>query len=222
MIRVWDLPTRLFHWVLVACICGLVATGFIGGNAMNWHFRFGYVVFSLLLFRLAWGFIGGHWSLWKHFPVQPSQLWKYCFCKSDSESDFGLGHNPFGALSVLALMLLLCIQVFSGLFSDDEIAFAGPLSHWASSSLVAWLTAWHKGWGKALLLFWVGLHVLALLWHSLIKHQRLLPAIWHGYKIFTAVAPASVDSSARRWLAGLVFCTCVFLVYGLIFISEIP
>ena len=66
-IRVWDLPTRLFHWALAACVVGLVITANIGGNWMNWHFRFGYSVLTLLLFRFVWGVVGGHWSRFSSF-----------------------------------------------------------------------------------------------------------------------------------------------------------
>ena len=60
-VRIWDLPTRLFHWSLVLCVAGLIVTGNVGGNAMVWHFRLGYAVLTLLLFRLVWAWIGGHW-----------------------------------------------------------------------------------------------------------------------------------------------------------------
>jgi hypothetical protein len=66
-VRVWDLPTRLFHWLLVISVIGLVITGHVGGNAMDWHARIGYAVFALLLFRIVWGFIGGHWSQFRSF-----------------------------------------------------------------------------------------------------------------------------------------------------------
>ena len=56
--RLWDLPTRLFHWLLVLCVCGSFVSVKIGGNAMVWHGRFGLVVVGLLVFRLVWGFIG--------------------------------------------------------------------------------------------------------------------------------------------------------------------
>ena len=75
-IRVWDLPVRAFHWSLVACVVGLVISGNIGGSAMTWHFRFGYCVATLLLFRIVWGFAGGHWSRFASFIYPPSQVLK--------------------------------------------------------------------------------------------------------------------------------------------------
>ena len=70
-VRVWDLPTRAFHWVLAACVLASLSSAWIGGNAMVWHLRFGYVVFALLLFRLLWGFVGGHWSRFATFAYSP-------------------------------------------------------------------------------------------------------------------------------------------------------
>src|SRR3954470_6752084 len=76
-VRVWDLPTRLFHWLLVACVVLLVITGYVGGDAMQWHARFGYTVLTLLLFRIVWGFIGGHWSRFRSFLYTPSSVIAY-------------------------------------------------------------------------------------------------------------------------------------------------
>ena len=100
-VRVWDLPTRVFHWTLAACVIALVATGQIGGSAMDWHFRFGYAVLTLLLFRLAWGFVGGHWSRFSSFLYAPSTVLRYL--RGQGGPELSAGHNPLGAGSVFAL-----------------------------------------------------------------------------------------------------------------------
>ena len=125
-IRVWDWPTRLFHWTLAALIIALVITGNVGGNAMVWHFRCGYGVLSLLIFRIIWGFCGGHWSLWRHLAFTPALVWQY-LRPSSPRTNF-LGHNPLGSLSIIAMLALLGLQVSTGLFSDDEIANSGPFA----------------------------------------------------------------------------------------------
>lgn len=76
-VRVWDLPTRVFHWVLVLCVVGQAITGSLGGNAMVWHFRFGYGVLTLLLFRLIWGLVGGRWSRFAAFIFAPQSVVNY-------------------------------------------------------------------------------------------------------------------------------------------------
>ena len=149
-IRIWDLPTRIFHWALALAVIGLVITGNVGGNAMVWHFRLGYCVASLLIFRIVWGFVGGFWSRWKQFTLSPMRLKDHVFSKS-SESNY-LGHNPRGSLSVLVILLFLSVQVGSGLISDDEIANAGPLTHLVSEKTIQWATYWHTEIGKAIIL----------------------------------------------------------------------
>ncbi len=104
-IRIWDLPTRLFHWLLAASVVALVVTAKVGGNAMVWHFRLGYVVLALLAFRLVWGLVGGRWSRFASFVPTPGRLWRY-LRGSSAEAD-SAGHSPLGALSVLALLGVL-------------------------------------------------------------------------------------------------------------------
>ena len=91
-IRVWDLPTRLFHWALVACIVGLTVTGYTGGGAMEWHARIGYAVLTLLLFRLVWGLVGGHWSRFSNFIYSPRSVMDYL--RGRAHPDHLIGHNP--------------------------------------------------------------------------------------------------------------------------------
>ncbi|WP_300708486.1 cytochrome b/b6 domain-containing protein [Limnohabitans sp.] len=198
-LRIWDLPTRLFHWLLALCLVGLVITGNVGGNAMVWHFRFGYVVFSLLLFRVLWGLMGGHWSRWSSLPLGFSSLRRYLQGRGQA-SDLA-GHNPLGAWSVLAMLFFLSLQVGTGLISDDEIANMGPLSSSVSGAWVSAATHWHKHWGKLLLILLVLIHLLAIAWYSWRKRQALVQAMWHGDKVLQNPVLATVDSSRTRWIA---------------------
>ncbi|MEZ5701218.1 MAG: cytochrome b/b6 domain-containing protein [Burkholderiaceae bacterium] len=129
------MPTRLFHWALVVCVIGLVVTANVGGNAMNWHFRFGYSVLTLLLFRLVWGLIGGRWSRFARFVYSPGSLLRHL--RGEGPPEHSVGHSPTGALSVFALLLVLVAQVGSGLMSDDDIAFAGPFTGLVSGETVS-------------------------------------------------------------------------------------
>jgi len=104
-VRIWDWPTRIFHWTLAILIVALVITGNVGGNAMVWHFRCGYAVLSLLIFRFIWGFCGGHWSRWRQLACAPDLIWQY-FKSSSPQTPF-LGHNPLGSLAVIAMLALL-------------------------------------------------------------------------------------------------------------------
>lgn len=200
-VRVWDLPTRLFHWALVVCIVGSAVTSQVGGNAMVWHFRCGYAIATLLLFRILWGFVGGRWSRFTSFVRGPGAVLRYL--RGGAPVEHTAGHNPLGALSVLAMLLALVAQVVSGSMSDDEIAWFGPMTRFVSGATVTLATVYHKGWGKVLVLALVALHLLAVLYYVAIKRQRIVRPMLGGDKQLTAPAPATRDDAASR-LAALV------------------
>ena len=213
-ILIWDLPTRLFHWLLVVCVAGRVITGQIGGNAMVWHFRLGYAVLSLLLFRLVWGFVGGYWSRWRQLFLAPSHVLAYL--RGTSPGRPWAGHNPIGSWSVLLMLLWLLLQVSTGLVSDDEIANAGPLTALVSGATVTAATAWHKGPGKLVLIVLVLGHVSAIVWYQVHKAQLLVPAMLHGDKTLPEAVTPSRDGAAARALAVLVLLACAAGVRWLI------
>ena len=208
-IRVWDLPTRVFHWVLVCCILGLVITGSVGGNAMVWHFRIGLAVLALLLFRLVWGWLGGRWSRFAAFVYSPRSIINYL--KGDGKPEHSVGHTPAGAGSVFALLVILFAQVGSGLISDDEIASAGPLVRFVSAATSNVATNYHTNIGKWIILTLVVLHVAAILFY-LWRKQNLIKPMLNGDKQLTLAVPASRDDAASRVAALAIFGVCVGLV----------
>ncbi len=209
-VRVWDLPTRIFHWTLVICAIALAITGSVGGNAMVWHFRFGYSVFTLLLFRLVWGLVGGRWSRFGAFVYAPQSVINYL--KGKGKPEHGVGHSPIGAASVFAMLFLLLAQVASGLLSDDEIAFSGPLTRFVSNATVGLATNYHADIGKWLLLGLVLLHFAAILFYLRRKHN-LVGAMLHGDKNLVMHAPSSRDDAGSRVAALLVLALCAALAY---------
>jgi cytochrome b len=212
-VRVWDLPTRLFHWALALCVLALAITGTVGGEWMVWHFRCGYGVLTLLIFRSLWGFAGGHWSRWSAFRLRPSDL---LACLRRPSETAQPGHSPLGSLSSLALLVVLSLQAASGLISDDEIATAGPFVPWVSSSLSAMATHWHTETGKLTLLFLVVLHVLAIWFYRRFKQIRLTHAMLTGDQVFPHSATASRDDGRSRLRGLLLWCVAVGLVTALI------
>jgi cytochrome b len=202
LVRVWDLPTRLFHWALVVCIVGLVTTAQIGGNAMEWHFRFGYSVLTLLLFRLLWGFVGGHWSRFSTFLYSPASLLRYL--RGHEVDGQPLGHSPLGALSVFAILGLLLLQVGTGLFSDDEIAAVGPLSKLASGAVVSQLTHYHKDIGKVIVLILVLLHIGAIAFYRIKRKKDLIRPMLIGDVSSPTPQLASRDDAGSRALAAVI------------------
>ena len=212
-VRVWDLPTRLFHWALVACVAGLVITANVGGRWMEWHGRLGLTVLSLLLFRLLWGFVGGHWSRFGNFLYGPSTVLAYL--RGEVRPEHRVGHNPLGMLSVIALLSILLLQVGTGLFSDDEIAFTGPLVGLVSGDTVSLATKYHKSVGKLLVLLLVLLHVAAIVFHKLVKRDNLVRPMVLGDKQVDVAVLGSADSAGSRLLALVLWALCAMAVYGL-------
>jgi cytochrome b len=210
-VRVWDLPTRLFHWTLMASFVGLIVTGSVGGNLMEWHLRLGLLVMALLLFRLVWGFLGGRWSRFASFVYSPATCWRYL--KGQETPEHNVGHNPLGALSVFAMLALLLAQVGSGLVSDDEIAFFGPLVGFVSSQTVASATWYHKEVGKLILLGLIAVHLIALVYYRFVKSESLTTAMLNGDKVLPHAATPSRDDGRHRMLALVVFAACCGVAY---------
>lgn len=217
-IRVWDLPTRLFHWALALCVIGLVITANVGGNWMTWHGRLGYVVLSLLLFRIIWGFVGGHWSRFSSFLYGPAAVLAHL--RGDARPEHRAGHNPLGMLSVFALIAVLLLQVSTGLVADDEIAFSGPLVGLVSGDTVSQATRYHKSIGKLLLIALVAVHILAILFYLRFKKDNLVRPMVLGDKQVSSPLPSAQDSMASRLLALVIWAACGAAVYWLVGLGQ--
>ena len=207
-VRVWDLPTRVFHWVLAACVIGSVVTAKIGGNAMAWHMRIGYVVFTLLAFRFLWGLVGGHWSRFRRFIYPPSTVLRYLRGQGRSDEHLDVGHSPLGAFSVFALLGILALQVSTGLFADDEIATTGPLIKFVSGSTSLLFTKWHKTFGQWLIITLVLLHVAAIVFYLVKKKRNLIRPMIVGDKQLPADVPHSADHWRVRGVAAALLAVC--------------
>lgn len=205
-VRVWDLPTRLFHWLLVACIAGLLLTAWLPGSWIEWHARLGCAVLALLAFRIVWGFVGGRWSRFRSFLYSPGHVLAYL--RGRPHPHHLVGHNPLGAASVFLMLLALLAQVGTGLVSDDEIAFTGPLNRFVSSSQGLAATWYHQAVGAWLVVGLVALHVGAIAYYALRKRENLVQAMVRGDKVLPAGAPSARDDAVSRLLAATLFAAC--------------
>ncbi|MFE8032532.1 cytochrome b/b6 domain-containing protein [Thiohalocapsa marina] len=174
-LKVWDLPTRLFHWLLFLAVAAALLTGLQGGNWMVWHGRIGLLILGLLVFRLVWGVLGSTYARFAQFVPTPGRLLDYVQGRWR-----GVGHNPLGALSVLALLAVLLWQSVSGLFANDDIAFNGPLYPLVSRATSDWLTSWHR---QALwpIVGLVTLHILAILFYAVLRGKNLVRPMLTGW-----------------------------------------
>lgn len=197
-VRVWDLPTRVFHWALAATVIG--ALGCAWADAMVWHVRLGFLALTLLAFRLLWGVVGGRWSRFTSFVYAPGTLWRYLRGQSRPDEQLDVGHTPTGALSVFGLLAILLAQVGTGLVADDEIAFVGPLNRFIAAETAHGATSWHKTWGQWIILAMVLLHIAAIVWYRVKKRVDLVRPMIDGDKPLPAGTPASADGGRQRVL----------------------
>ena len=217
IIRVWDLPIRLFHWLLVLCIIGSLISVNLGGNAIQWHAYFGYSILTLLIFRIIWGFVGSTHARFLSFLPTRKSLLNYLSGKSLHV----LGHNPLGALSVFALLFALTVQVTTGLFVDDEIAFQGPLAKYVSSSVVSLLSEIHEG-NQVVIYTLITIHIAAIIYYRKFKGENLIKPMINGDKEIdpseeakyspTDLGRPSKDGALQRGLALLILSVVAVVV----------
>lgn len=181
--RIWDLPTRLFHWALVGTVC----TGWYLGewrsfSTIQLHFYFGYATAALLAFRLIWGIVGPRNVRLPALIPSPSRLRAYLGGVLSREPDDARGHNPLGALSVLAMLAALSVQVGTGLFAEDDALFSsGPFAEYVSGEMRVELTALHHLSSRVIFAL-VALHLAAIAFHAIWKRENLVRPMITGWK----------------------------------------
>ena len=210
---VWDLPTRLFHWLLVILIIISFVTGKMGGNAMQYHEWSGFAILALLIFRLTWGFVGSRESRFTTFVKGPAAVWRYAAKLMHRDSPRSLGHNPLGGWSILAMLLALLVQAVTGLFANDDIITEGPLFEWVSKETSDWLTRIHRI-NQEVITLLVAVHVLAVLYYLFFKRENLIKPMITGVKPWSG-ADAS-PASGRNWLAAIIAGLAAAAVYLLV------
>ena len=193
---VWDLPVRASHWALVLAVAGCWATHYAGVEWFNWHRRLGYVVLVLVTFRVVWGFVGTRPARFASFLCGPRAMLQ--FLRGDTAAT--VGHNPLGALSVIALLAVLLLQALTGLFANDEIMNAGPFYGWIAPQLSNRISAVH-GASSNLQLALIALHLAAVAWYAWARGQPLVRAMVTGRKPADLVPPAEEIPSSRTLLA---------------------
>ena len=206
-IRLWDLPTRLFHWLLAGLVVASFVSGKIGGNAMDWHGKFGLAILGLLAFRLVWGFAGSTYARFVSFLPTPAKVLAYLRGQWR-----GVGHNPLGAFSVFGLLLVLAIQVGTGLFGNDDIAFRGPLYELIGKDLSDRLTGLHKL-SVNVLIALVTLHIVAIAFYVRVKKDDLIRPMLTGWKEVAPGEGASASGGGALPLA-VALLVAVTTVYG--------
>jgi len=217
-VRIWDLPTRLFHWLLAVCVAGSLVSVQLGGNAIAWHFRFGYAILALVLFRVIWGWVGPRYARFASFPPDPAAA----IASLRGAPHDGAGHNPLGAFSVYALLAALAFQAASGLFANDSIMWDGPLTNMVSSETSDRITTLHRL-NRFVLLGLIGLHLAAIAWHALRLRERLVRPMIDGDRRYPPGAPLpepARDDARIRLVAAALLALCAAAVAALLVLGR--
>ena len=212
-VLVWDLPTRVFHWLLVTLVIVSFVTGNIGGNAMQYHEWSGCAILALLVFRGVWGFIGSEPSRFKSFLKGPAVVLRYAASTFRRDPECLLTHNPLGGWSVVALLTVLLVQAGTGLFANDDIATEGPLYLWVSKKTSNWITGVHDL-NAGVIVALVALHVAAVLFHLIYKGENLVTPMITGAKHCSGIAGNTLPQPL--WRAALVAAVAALAVYVLV------
>jgi cytochrome b len=203
IVLVWDIPIRVFHWLIVVLVAAAYATWRV--NWMVWHGRVGDALLTLLLFRLLWGFFGGDTARFSRFLTSPRLAFRHLKYAFRREPDRQVGHNPAGGWMVLLLLVLLLVETLTGLYVANDIADEGPLTEvvpaWAANAIASsHAILWDA------LLAAIILHVLAIAGFAAIKGQDLLRPMITGTKVLPASIAAPQAGSPVR--AGLLLLGC--------------
>lgn len=212
-VLVWDLPTRVFHWLMVTLVIVSFVTGNLGGNAMEIHERSGCAILALLVFRMVWGFIGSRPSRFTAFLKGPRTVLRYGATLFRRDEPLHLTHNPLGGWSVAAMLVVMFIQAGTGVFANDDIATEGPLYKWVSKAVSDRLTSIHKL-NQEILIVLITVHVAAVLFHLLYKRDNLLAPMITGFK--GAKSPGVQPEMRPIWLGALAAALSALAVYILL------
>ena len=198
-IRVWDIPTRVTHWLFVL----LVPLSWWTANSgrLEWHRWSGYTLLGLVLFRIYWGLVGSSTARFAGFVRGPRAVGRYLKGGWTATA----GHNPLGALSVVALLVLLVAQITLGLFAVDIDGIeSGPLSLYVSFEVGRLASHWHCDLFNVLLGL-IGLHLAAVAYYVFFRKQALVGAMLHGRRAYEAPQPAPMQAaSPLRLVIGIV------------------
>lgn len=209
-LKVWDLGVRVFHWLLVALVAGLWVTATSDGDWMAVHQWLGVTVITIVFTRIVWGFVGSETARFSSFLVGPKSVGRYLKRFICSEDDVAfVGHNPAGGWSVMLLLSFLVFQALTGLFSNDDIFFDGPLAGVVGKDLSDVITGLHQQLFDILMIL-IGVHVAAVIVHLVFKRDNLIRPMVSGVKKFKSDTKA--PSLQPAWKAFFIGGTSLTIV----------
>lgn len=185
-IKVWDLPVRVFHWLLALCFTGAYLTS----ESESWrlvHVTLGYTLGGLLAFRLLWGIVGTRYARFGSFVRGPFAIVKYLRSLVEGKPEHHVGHNPAGAVAIVLMMVLGLVQLVTGWATYNEMGGE-------------WLAELHEGAANAMLVV-VAIHLAGVVSASVQHRENLARAMVTGRKMGTA---AEAIHNTWPWLGAVV------------------
>lgn len=199
MIKIWDIPTRLFHWSLVVLFVFLIVSG-ESDDLMEYHFYAGYLLSGLILFRVIWGVVGTRYARFTSFNLNLAEAIQYTKALINSDQQSHYGHTPAGSVMVILMLLLISMQLVTGMMSTDDIIWNGPLYNFVDEDTAGLAGEIHEA-TQLLLQILVGLHVLAIILYKYRFKEELVPAMLHGKK---PKQGEGAEREAMNWASFLV------------------
>lgn len=213
-VKVWDLPTRLFHWCLVLLIIAAWLT--IENRMIEAHEIIGHTLLGLIIFRVIWGIIGSTTSRFSHFIAHPIKSLLYLKASLNLKSPHSTGHNPAGGWMVIGMLLVIAFQVVSGMYANNDLGFSGALSDSVSKSMSDTMTQLHAlNFTIIVTLVWV--HLVAVFFYVLVKNENLIKAMFNGHKPSNQTNANESLTFAPLYKAALSFLLALGLGYFLMF-----
>jgi cytochrome b len=217
---VWDWPLRLWHWLFAIAVAGAWISGEWGGyDWRQWHLWFGQAAVGLLIFRLIWGFVGTRHARFARFVPGPKRLMAYLRTLPRRDAPGSAGHNPLGAVAVVAILAVVATQAGSGLFISDDILYEGPWFVAVSSDTADFASTVHHrlAWPVGVL---IGLHLVAIVFYRLYKRQRLTRAMITGRKSADSVPESESIARSRTVLALILIALVAAFTWWLLAVAP--
>jgi len=214
---IWDLPLRIFHWVLVATIAVSWYTADQDNGLIDYHLICGYVALGLMVFRILWGFFGTRHSQFKNFIPTPNKLINYV--KQNEQAKEPAGHNPLGSLMVVFMLTIILLQAISGLFMNDDIFTAGPYNGAIDKDIEAILVFIHRN-SFDFILGAIAMHIIAIIGYKKFKNKSLVLPMITGKKSSKDVSESDGIKHSKIILAVIIALAVAAFVYWLVIINA--
>jgi cytochrome b len=210
-VRVWDLPVRIVHWWIVLLLVGLLVTGLLGDDWLLWHIRFGQAMLALVVFRVLWGFVGSRNARFSAFLHGPGDVVRYVRSFTGQHERHAT-HNPLGGWMVVLLLVALLVQATTGLFTNDDVLWGGPLSEKVTKETSDAVSVFHRKF------WWVvatlsAIHIVAVLAYLGLWKDNLIVPMVTGYKELPEGIATPQDASASSAKATVLLVACGLAIW---------